>query len=201
MVHQQAFSVLLLISVLLVWSDRRLMPWILLIEHLLVVGLLTPHLYPAVAASRVALGIAIWLIMLLGTYGRRSKNDMEEPQRDAVVLVRVLYRLFGMALAGVFAYALWQQELLSSLAPLVGLASLWLAFTGMALLILGHRRSIQGVAILTLLNGAEAAYLYAQRSLVIFGLLGVTHLVVALAVIYHADRFPIVEEKEERTPC
>jgi len=172
------------------------MPWVLLLEYVIVAALLAPYLYPVVAASRLGLGFSTWLILLLGTPGKSRYFPEEDGQRDALLLAGLLYRLFGLGLAGVLAYVLWQAETMFVLPVQLGLVSIWFTLSGLAAMVLGTDLLSRGVGLLTLLNGIEMAYLYSQRSLVIFGLLGVTHLVVVLAIAYQRDRVVALEEED-----
>lgn len=192
----QLFPGLLLVSALLILADRRLMPWVLLLEYVIVAALLAPYLYPVVAASRLGLGFSTWLILLLGTPGTSRDSPEEDSQRDALLLAGLLYRLFGLGLAGVLTYILWQAEMVFVLPAQLGLASIWFILSGLAAMVLGVDLLGRGVGLLTLLNGIEMAYLYSQRSLVVFGLLGAMHLVVVLAIAYHRERAVALREED-----
>lgn len=188
---------LAMLSLPLAFDNRRFACLVLLAQYVLFALLLAPQLYTPVVLARLSLGVGICAILYITA--SRLQRAAHDVSSDALIarqgaptimarpkqrIVRVLFNLSALALAGLLAYSLWSAYPLTLVPPAFSLASYWIVGMGLMTTLVSNDPWRRGVGLLLLVSGGESLYLSLERGLLIMGLLSIIDVMLALAVVY-----------------
>jgi len=196
---QAALLIALASASLLLVEERRLSVVPLLVQYLLLGPLLGSQIRRPVLLTRVGLGIAVCLILLVTAMHVQRKLGLvahppgkgNELQRGSVgpaprgashAGMGLAFRLMVMALGGLVAYGMWRAYPLAAVPVEISLAAYWLLSMGLLVALTSVDPLRTGLGILTVINGFEGIYLYLQESLAVIGLLGMVNILLALGI-------------------
>ncbi len=188
----QVTVTLLIVTALFVLKDRQLLMVPLLIQYVLVASLLSQQIQSPVFVIRVMLGLAISAIGLITA--RRTERTMARVRQASVSEIgsppphsegmSTTFRILTLSLAVLLAFGLWNSYRLPLPSAGLMLASYWLAFVGLGLVLVNTEPLQIGLGLLVFVSGFAAAYLVYQPSLLVIALFGMVEISLALAVIY-----------------
>jgi hypothetical protein len=169
--------------VLLVSRDRRLALLALLAQYIWLGTQMSYDIYRSVALVRLGLGLALCLILYI------SAHHIENISRQAQVpdALNTGFRLVVMALGALLTWGMWVRYPLAAVPDGLGLASYWLVFDGLLLMLMSTDPLRMGLGLMTVLNGFEGVYLYQEHGLVITGVVGIVDICVALGITLFAE--------------
>ncbi|MBM3190060.1 MAG: hypothetical protein FJZ90_15230 [Chloroflexi bacterium] len=115
--------------------------------------------------------------------GTNPSAERTDPMRLSGIYAEGLpMRLAAAVLAMLLASGLARTYPLPVLRGELVWVSYWVMCCGLVALLIGRRPLRIGLALLTLMNGFEALYLSLEKSLLVMGLLGIVHILLALVV-------------------
>ena len=190
-------------------GDWRLSIMLLLIQYVFA-NVLWIHFVPAeVALFKFIVGAMVCLILFLSMrraatesvptrYIRWKGGVRVWAQRD-VFSVGFPFRLLTVALTGLITYAFLQRFALTGVTLPLNVAIYWLGLIGLLIVTLTGRPLKVGLGLFTFITAFELYYVTIERGLVVTGLMGVLHLMVALSLAYLIDipTGPVSEEMAE----
>jgi hypothetical protein len=149
---------------------------------------------------RIMLGLAICVILFLSA---RRLHAQDVLVRSGVLYIgraSPIFRLLVGVLGMLIAYGLWRNYPWASLPSLVNLISYLLMVIGLLSVLISYEPMRIGLGLLTFVNGFETMYFFLEPSFVVIGILGMTQIMVALAVAFFSEAWlgePMVREEEE----
>ncbi len=181
-------------AVLVLLQDWRLLIFVLLVQYAFANILLINFLPAEIALFKFIVGAMICLFLFTSVrravketapsrYTRWKGGVRVWAHRDVLGLW-FPFRLLTVLLIGVVVYVFTQRFPLQGIPLHVNFAIYWLAFMGLLVVMLTVRPLKVGLGLLTFLIAFELYYVTIERGLVVTGLLGVLHLMVALATAY-----------------
>jgi hypothetical protein len=195
-------AVLLAVAAVLVLliEDRRLALIPLLAQYVVIGLLIGAQLYQPILMVRIMLGLAICVILFLSA---RRLHAQDVLVRSGVLYIgraSPIFRLLVGVLGMLIAYGLWRNYPWASLPSLVNLISYLLMVIGLLSVLISYEPMRIGLGLLTFVNGFETMYFFLEPSFVVIGILGMTQIMVALAVAFFSEAWlgePMVREEEE----
>ena len=187
-------------SILILVSDWRLSLLALAVQYILVTVLLSTIVQLEVATVRMIAGGFVALIFYI-TARRVRSSRMRRARRAGwtheeeiaalfergVFLIGLPFRIVAVVLVGVSVIGFSSQFTLLNAPLLFWVTSLWLCATGLLLMAITRDALKLGMGLLTFTSGFGILYLSIDLSLLIYGLLVLTDLVIALAVAHLAS--------------
>jgi len=181
-------------TLIVLLGDWRLSIILLLIQYVFA-NVLLIHFVPAeVALFKFIVGAMVCLILFLSmrrtaresvpSWHIRWKGGVRVWTQRDVFGVGFPFRLLTVVLAGLITYAFLQRFALNSVSLPLNFAIYWLGLIGLLIMTLSGRPLKVGLGLLTFLTAFELYYVTIERGLVVTGLMGVLHLMVALALAY-----------------
>lgn len=181
-------------TLLVLLRDWRLSIILLLIQYIFA-NVLLIHFVPAeVALFKFIVGAMVCLVLFLSA--RRAEREAAPPrrirwkggvrvwtQRD-VFGVGFPFRLLTVVLVGLITYAFLQRFTLNGVSLPLNFAIYWLGLIGVLIMTLTGRPLKVGVGLFTIMTAFELYYVTIERGLIVTGLMGVLHLMVALSLAY-----------------
>ena len=181
-------------TLIVLLRDWRLSIILLLIQYIFA-NVLLIHFIPAeVALFKFIVGAMICPILFLSmsrveresvtTRHIRWKGGVRVWTQRGVFGVGFPFRLLTVVLVGLITYALLQRFALNGVSLPLNLAIYWLGLMGLLIMTLTGRPLKVGLGLLTFLTAFELYYVTIERGLIVTGLMGVLHLMVALSLAY-----------------
>jgi len=197
--HQAALALAAASAALLLIEERRLSLLPLLAQYLLLDLLVAPQMYRPILYVRLALGIAVCLILYItAIHVQRELNTLAPllstegnvwctPAAPALRAISLAgmgagFRLMVVALGGLAAYGLWRAYPLAVVPTAMNLTGYWLVAIGLLLTLTSVDPLRMGFGVLTFINGFEGIYLHLEQSLVVISLLGMLDVLLALGI-------------------
>lgn len=214
---QVILGLLVASGLMVVVEERRLSLSALLVQYLLLGALVGPALYRPVATVRMALGVAVCLVLYITAW--HVESTLRSRQGEAAGLPQLyqgpqdagawitggmprnggmgaVFRFMVLLLAGLVAYGLWRVYPLGIVPPGVSLTSYLLVVIGLLVTLTSADPLRIGLGVLTFINGFEGTYLFLEHSLVMMALLSVVDIIVALGIVTCAEMW-LVSLREE----
>lgn len=116
-----------------------------------------------------------------------SPPNLEEPIRSGVFWMNLPFRIIALALVALSVIALSGQFVLLNAPTLFWVTGLWLATGGLVTIALTRDALKLGMGLLFFTSGFGIIYLSIDNSLLVYGLLVVSDLVIALAISHIAS--------------
>lgn len=196
-------------TLIVLLHDWRLSIILLLIQYVFA-NVLLIHFIPAeVALFKFIVGAMICPVLFMSVRGGRRTSATVRytrwkagvrvwTQRD-VFGVGFPFRLMAVVLVALIIYALLQRLPLSGVSFPLNLAIYWLGLIGLLIMTLTGRPLRVGLGLLTFMTGFELYYVTIERGLIVTGLMGALHLMVALSLAYLIvmQAGPAIEEMAE----
>ena len=181
--------------------DRRTAVLLCTAQWLILGISVLPVLYRSVVLVRLAVTLAIAIMLLVSTGRQQSPSSIRHSSGDLAPTDRLSaafgatalgdmglgFRLAAAAFGLLMAYGMWRAYPLTITPRGLDLA----LYETLALALLMMLTSVdllrRGLGLLTLINGAQSLYLYLEQSLLVVAFWGVLSVVMALAIVYLAD--------------
>ncbi len=190
-------------SVTFLARDHRLGPASVLAQHLAMALLLTPYVFGPIKYLLAGLGVAVWLVLYMSALrvargdaitapdaavqnaGSKDTPTPEEPARAATPrrTLGPAQNSLVLVLAALCAFGMWRAYPIATLPEHLSLAAYWLVAMGVFLCLVAERPLRMGYGLLTLMNGIVVMYLYVERSLIVFALLGTLYALVVMGTV------------------
>jgi hypothetical protein len=181
-------------ALIVMLSDWRLSLLTLLVQYILANVLLVQYIHAEVALFKFIVGAMLCPVLFMSarrvlvgpefTHRSRWKGGVRVWTSHEVFGVGLPFRFLAVVLVGLFVYGLLQRFALTDVPVYLNFAVYWLGFMGLLTMMLTGRPLKTGLGLLTFMTGFELYYVTIERGLVITGLLGVLHLMVALSLAY-----------------
>ena len=181
-------------SLIVLLRDWRLSLLALLVQYLLAAVLLIHFIHAEVALFKFIVGAMICPVLFLSA--RRAEGDMAGKRRTGwkggvrvwvprdVFGVGLPFRFLAVILVGLLVYGFLQRCALADVPSYLNFAVYWLGLMGLLTMMLTGRPLKVGLGLLTFMTAFELYYVTIERGLLVTGMLGVLHLIVALALAY-----------------
>lgn len=185
-------------SILVLVSDWRISLLALAVQYILVTVLFSTLIPLPVATVRMIAGGLVATIMYLTArrmYPRRKKRDRDltepidekELEERGAFAVSLAFRLIALVLVGVTVITVSGQFSLLNALLLFMVTGLWLCSTGLLLIALTRDVLKLGTGLLTFTLGFGILYLSIDQSLLIYGVLILSDLVIGLVIAHLAS--------------
>lgn len=196
-------------TLIVLLRDWRLSIVILLLQYILA-NVLLIHFIPAeIALFKFIVGAMICLVLFVSA--RRAERQMIVPRhvrwkggvkvwaQPDVFGAGFPFRFLAVMLIALIVLAFLQRFALSGVSVLLNFAIYWLSLIGLLVMMLTGRPLKTGLGLLTFMTAFELYYVTVERGLVVTGLMGILHLMVALSLAYLiiVRTAPIEEETAE----
>ena len=180
--------------------DRRLVVLPFMLQYILATILVGPQLYGPLVPIRLGIGASVGLMLLLSAErieraahpaeidrGETSGGTMMGRARQSSDM-GLLFRLLCAVMAGLVALSLARSWPLVIAPFAVTLGSYWLLCLGMITLLTAGNAYRLAIGLLSSVLGFETILLLLERSLLVVALMGIAHLLIALAAAVLAER-------------
>jgi hypothetical protein len=193
---QLLIGLLLAVGVVMLIADWRVSLLALAGQYILVAILLSTLIPLQIAAVRMIAGGLVATMFYItarrvkGARRQRSPSDppvLEEPIRSGVFWMNMPFRIIALALVALSVIALSGQFVLLNAPTLFWVTGLWLAMGGLVTIALTRDALKMGMGLLFFTSGFGIIYLSIDSSLLVYGLLVISDLVIALAVAHIAS--------------
>ncbi len=193
---QLLIGLLLAVAIVMLIADWRVSLLALAGQYILVAILLSTLIPLQIAAVRMIAGGLVATMFYItarrvkGSRRQRSPSDppvLEEPIRSGVFWMNMPFRIIALALVALSVIALSGQFVLLNAPTLFWVTGLWLAMGGLVTIALTRDALKLGMGLLFFTSGFGIIYLSIDSSLLVYGLLVVSDLVIALAVSHIAS--------------
>jgi hypothetical protein len=174
--------------------DWRFSILILLVQYVLA-NVLLIHFVPAeIALFKFIVGAMICLILFVSARRAEKQSVLRRHIRwkggvrvwaqPEVFGTGFPFRLLAVVLMGLIVFAFLQRFSLNGVSLFLNFAIYWLSLNGLLIMMLTGRPLKAGVGLLTFVTAFELYHVTVERGLVVTGLIGVLHLMVALSLAY-----------------
>ncbi len=187
-------------AVLVLIADWRISLTAFALQYLLITVLLTSEVQLEVALVRLISGglvsfmLYITVVNVRARWMRRARaagwqnaGEIASLFEREPFVIGLPFRLIALALVGISVVSFTSQYTFPNVPPAFWLVSLWLCSAGLLLVAFSRDALKVGMGILTFSSGFGALYLALEPSLLFYGLLLITDLVVALGVAHLAS--------------
>lgn len=196
-------------ALIVLLSDWRMSLLALLVQYVLANVLLIHFIHAEIALFKFIVGAMLCPVLfisarrVLGAPAMRRirwKGGVRVWAAHDVFGVGLPFRFLAVVLVGLMGYGLLQRFALAEVPAYLNFAVIWLCLMGLLTMMLTGRPLKSGTGLLTFLTGFELYYVTIERGLLITGLLGALHLMVAMALAYliALQTPPAQEEKSQR---